>query len=154
MKGVVMATLPWTKTDTHTNHIDADADGDGEVIVLGSRLELRRFRDIPGFLRAAMRIRKQVHTSPGAYGVSLIAQPARKTFWTLSAWADETTLQQFVRTAPHVGVMSRYHDRLDHATFTTWTHPAGALPAARSNAKALWNDARTRLAAAEAEERA
>ena len=134
-----MATLPWTTTATMP---------DADVLVLGSRLELRRARDIPGFLRAAMRIRTQVLASDGAYGVSLIAQPLRRTFWTLSAWRDDAALHGFVRTAPHVDVMRKYHDRMKDAAFTTWTEPASDLPHARSNSRNLWQRARGRLAAA------
>jgi len=135
-----MATLPWTPARSH---------GDGaDAIVIGSRLELRHYRDIPRFMRAAMQVRKQVHQSSGAVGVSLIAQPARKTFWTLSAWADQASLDAFVVSRPHLDVMSRFHDRLSNPQFTTWTLPRTDMPKPGSTAKNLWRDARTRLAAA------
>ena len=77
-----MATLPWT-TNTAT-------DTPAESVVLGSRLQLRSLGDTVRFLRVALQIRKQVLASHGAIGVSLIAQPADKTYWTLSAWTDRT----------------------------------------------------------------
>jgi Domain of unknown function (DUF3291) len=132
-----MPTLPWT--------VAAPADPAAEAVVLGSRLELKAYRDIPAFFRAAMQIRKQVHDSSGAFGVSLIAQPLRKTFWTLSAWSDQEALDTFVRTAPHVHVMRRFHEKLTNPRFTTWTVPAAGLPAPRSNAETLWTAARQRL---------
>lgn len=134
-----MATLPWT-TNTAP---DPSADS----VVLGSRLELRSLGDTVRFLRAALQVRKQVLASPGAIGVSLIAQPAHKTYWTLSAWTDQDALDTFVRTMPHLDVMRRFHDRLAHATFTTWSVPVDELPKARSGAKELWRSARERLAA-------
>ena len=82
-------------------------------MVLGSRLELRSLRHVPGFLGAAMKLRKQVRAMPGALGVSLIAQPAHKTFWTLSAWVDQASLDAFVATPAHVAVMQRYHERMN-----------------------------------------
>jgi hypothetical protein len=133
-----MPTLPWTVARP-------PAEGT-EAVVLASRLALASYRDIPGFLRAAMRIRAQVRETPGAYGVSLIAQPARKTFWTLSAWSDQTTLDAFVRTAPHVDVMAKYHGRLVRPLFTTWTVPVAELPSPRSGAGALWAAGKERLA--------
>ena len=136
-----MATLPWSIAKTN------DAAPAREVTVLGSRLELRRHRDVPGFLRAAMRVRAQVRRSPGALGVSLVAHPRRREFWTLSAWTGDDAIGAFVRTEPHAGVMRRYHDRLAGATFTTFTVPATSLPAVNGNAKDLWRDARERLAA-------
>jgi hypothetical protein len=80
--------------------------------------------------------------------VSLIAQPSRKTFWTLSAWTDEAALEAFVATPAHLAVMRRFHDRLDHPSFATWTVPTAELPKPRSNASAMWDDARQRLVAA------
>ncbi|HVJ98192.1 MAG TPA: DUF3291 domain-containing protein, partial [Acidimicrobiia bacterium] len=115
-----MPTLPWTP--------GPNTEPTARVIVLGSQLHLRSYRDVPGFVAAAMKIRKQVRGSDGAVGVSLIAQPARKTFWTLSAWTDEAALEAFVRTAPHVGIMGKYHDRLRGTAFTQWTIEPGALP--------------------------
>ena len=133
-----MATLPWTTTDT---------EADGDAVVLGSRLELRSLRHVPGFLGAAMKLRKQVRAMPGALGVSLIAQPAHKTFWTLSAWVDQPSLDAFVATPAHVAVMQRYHERMNGSAFTTWTVKTGDLPEPRSSAKQLWSEAKQRLAA-------
>ena len=134
-----MATLPWTPAQSPA--------GDPDVVVLGSRLELRRYRGIPGFLSAAMAVRKQVHSSDGALGVSLIAQPTRKTFWTLSAWTDQASLDAFVGSRPHLDVMGRFRDRLTSTGFTTWAVASPELPKRGSNAKNLWRDAKTRLAA-------
>jgi hypothetical protein len=133
-----MPTMPWTTA--------GQPEPDAPVVVLRTRLELRSYRYIPGLLRAAMRVRRQVLASEGAYGVSLLAQPLRKTFWTLSAWSDQVALDQFVRTPPHTGVMARYRGRLRQASFSTWERRAGDLPRANSNAKELWGEARTRLA--------
>jgi quinol monooxygenase YgiN len=135
-----VATLPWTITEPTEPGSDA--------VVLGSRLELRSFRHIPAFMSSALKLRKQVLDMPGALGVSLIAQPSRKTFWTLSAWTDEAALEAFVATPAHLAVMRRFHDRLDHPSFATWTVPTAELPKPRSNASAMWDDARQRLVAA------
>ncbi|MET0641036.1 MAG: DUF3291 domain-containing protein, partial [Jiangellaceae bacterium] len=112
-----------------------------------SRLQLRSARHIPGFFRSALKIRRQVRRSPGAIGVSLLAQPLRKTFWTLSAWIDQAALDMFVRTEPHAGIMARYHDRLVGPEFTTWTMSDPTMPKAWSNAKERWADGKGRLAA-------
>jgi hypothetical protein len=134
-----MATLPWTTTET-------TAEAEHDAVVLGSRLELRSLRHVPGFLGAAMKLRKQVLAMPGALGVSLIAQPAHKTFWTLSAWVDQASLDAFVATPAHVAVMRRYHERMNGSAFTTFPVGVGELPEPRSNAKQLWTDAKQRLA--------
>ena len=138
-----MATLPWTTGDHHQPGTDA--------VVLGSRLELRAYRHVPGFLIWAMKVRAQVRSTAGALGVSLVAEPARKTFWTLSAWTDEQVLNAFVHAEPHAGVMQRFGPRLARAGFTTWSCPAQELPSQRSNADALWREAKRRLVPASGE---
>lgn len=134
-----MPTLPWTPAEQPAPGTHA--------VVLGSKLELRSYRHIPAFVQAALEVRRQVRRSAGAFGVSLIAQPLRKTFWTLSAWADHDALDAFVRTAPHSEVMQRFHDRLAEASFTTWNRSTATLPKPNSNAKELWHEAKDRLAA-------
>ena len=133
-----MATLPWTPAGSPL------ASG-AEVVVLASRLELRRLRTVPGFLVAAMRIRRQVRRTAGALGVSLVAQPAARTFWTLSAWTDREAIDAFVGTPPHRDIMGRFHDALRDAQFATWTFDAATLPPKHSSAADLWRDAKTRL---------
>ena len=137
-----MPTLPWA-TGT------AAAQPTGPVVVLGSRLELRSFWPILGFLRSAYVVRKQVRASPGALGVSLVAQPVQKTFWTLSAWVDQAALDAFVGKPPHRDVMAHHRPDLAAAEFATFTIKPGELPARNSNAHALWELARRRLADAD-----
>ena len=75
-----MPTLPWTAPKQAPPPA-------GPVTVMASRLELRRLRDVPAFFAAALRIRRQMLGSPGLAGLSLIAEPIRKTFWTASSFA-------------------------------------------------------------------
>ena len=138
-----MARLGWIRVK--------DVPTGRDSVVLGSRLELRRFRHLTGFLVAAVRIRRQVRRSPGALGVSLIAHPTRRTFWTLSAWEDQESLDDFVRTAPHSQVMERFHARLAQASFTTWNVPTKQLPEPRSAGEELWREVERRLAATRAD---
>ncbi len=142
-----MPTLPWTPAGRAAALESRPDAATACPLVLGSRLELGSYRDVPGFLRAALRIRKQVRRAPGALGVSLIAQPARKTFWTLSAWTDQRALDAFVRTPPHLDVMRQFRGRLVDPRFTTWSVAAADLPKPHSTAPSLWHDARDRLAA-------
>jgi hypothetical protein len=126
-----MPTLTWTvpKSAPPT---------DGPVTVMASRLELSRLRDVPSFLTAALRIRRQMLSSPGALGLSLIARPLHRTFWTLSAWQDQKALGTAVGREPHRQLMNRFRPRMAGSSFVTWTAPATALPIA-------WDDALHRL---------
>jgi hypothetical protein len=126
-----MPTLPWTAPNSAK-------PPDGPVTVMASRLELRRLRDVPSFLTGAMRIRRQMLGSPGALGVSLIARPLRRTFWTLSAWQDQAALGTAVGHEPHRQIMNHFRPRMAGSSFVTWAAPATALPIA-------WDEALRRL---------
>jgi len=134
-----MPTLPWTPS----GELGVTP---ARVTVMGSRLELKSYFAIPGFFRAAFKVRRQVREAPGAIGVALIAQPSRKTFWTLSAWTDQSALHRFVATSPHREVMAKYGPRLVGSGFQTFEIDASEIPAKNSNARDLWAEAKRRLA--------
>ena len=127
-----MPTLPWTASNS------MPPPREGTVTVMASRLELRRLRDVPSFLTGALRIRRQMLGSPGAVGVSLIARPLRRTFWTLSAWQDGAALGAVVGRQPHRKIMNHFRPRMAGSSFVTWTAPATALPV-------TWDEAMRRL---------
>jgi hypothetical protein len=112
--------------------------GEGPVTIMASRLELRRLREVPSFLAAAMRVRRQMLTSPGSMGVSLVAKPLQRTFWTLSAWQGEADLRRTVGMEPHVGVMKHFRPCMARSAFVTWRAEASDLPVP-------WNEALRRL---------
>lgn len=103
---------------------------------MASRLGLRRLSDVPSFLVSALRIRRQMLTSPGALGVSLVARPLQRTFWTLSAWQDQAALSATVGRQPHREIMTRFRPRMAGSSFVTWTAPV--LPIS-------WDEALRRL---------
>lgn len=107
-----MLTVPWASPKSQP-HIP--------TLTQISRLELARARDVPGFLIAALRIRRAALRTPGAGGISLRAQPLRRTFWTLSTWNDETAIVEFMRSEVHGAVMVKYRDRMAGSHFHTWT---------------------------------
>jgi hypothetical protein len=126
-----MPTLSWTTPKPAPSP-------EGPVTVMASRLELRRLRDVPGFLTGALRIRRQMLGSPGALGLSLIAKPLRRTFWTLSAWQDPEALHAVVGREPHRAIMKHFQPRMAGSSFVTWTAPAASLPIS-------WEDALSHL---------
>ncbi|TQK42724.1 uncharacterized protein DUF3291 [Streptomyces sp. SLBN-118] len=131
-----MPTTPWTATATACGAAGPLPD---EVLVIGSRLVLRRAREILRFFVAARRIRRQVLAARGCLGMSMRAQPFAKTFWTLSAWRDQDALDAFVEAQPHEGAMRDFHPRLRDPVIIGWTVPRSALPVD-------WSDAVHRIA--------
>jgi hypothetical protein len=69
-------------------------------------------------------------------GVSLRAQPLRRSYWTLSAWTDQAALRAFARTEPHRTIMRRVGPWAKTATFRFWTVPGGELAPAELRAQA------------------
>jgi hypothetical protein len=123
-----MPTLPWIPVGSAT----------APAVVMASRFRLRRLRDVPRFFLDAMRIHKQVRAADGALGVSLVAHPLQREFFTLSAWRDRAAVDALVRAEPHRSVMGRYHPLMVDAAFRFWEAPPDALPPS-------WDDARQRL---------
>ncbi|MEH0448539.1 MULTISPECIES: DUF3291 domain-containing protein [unclassified Streptomyces] len=126
-----MPTLPWTTVSTPAP--------DAEAFVMASRFEVRSFKDVPRFFLKSLAAWKQVSGAPGAYGASLIAQPLKRTFWTLSAWEDKDALYTYARTEPHKSIMTGLRSTTKDSVFTFWQVPAADLPVD-------WTDARRRLA--------
>lgn len=126
-----MPTLPWTAPKRSRPPA-------GELTVMASRFQLRQRRDVAPFLLAAVRIRRQMLRSPGVVGVSLIAKPLAKTFYTLSAWEDRDSLNSAVAQQPHLRVMERFRSRTEGSLFVFWSVPA-------SQSRPDWDDAHRRL---------
>jgi heme-degrading monooxygenase HmoA len=129
-----MPTLPWTAVN--------EPAPDATAFVMASRLEVRSLKDVPRFFLRSLAAWKQVRSAPGAYGASLIAEPLKRTFWTLSAWEDRQALYTYARTEPHKSVMTGLRSTMNRSVFTFWETPTASLPID-------WSDARDRLAAQE-----
>jgi hypothetical protein len=127
-----MPALPWTNGPYRP-------DDDTTLHVLTSMLPLRRFGDIPRFLRWTGKIRKQLVTAEGCAGYSLDARLLRKTFCTLSAWSDADAMNRFVRSGQHAAMLADMAGRLGESTFVESGVPSSALPLD-------WPAARQRLA--------
>ena len=68
-------------------------------------------------------------------GASLIAQPLRRVFSTLSAWQDRDALYTFARAQPHRGIMASLRPVMRSSTLTFWNVPAEELPLTWDDAK-------------------
>ena len=115
---------------------DRDRTG-AATTVQASVLRLRRFRDVPAFMSAALRLQSAFADSPGAIEMSLRAAPLRRTFWTLSHWRSDADLRGFVAHPAHLDVMRRFRPAMRSSNFITW-HTTDDLPP-------TWNDAALRL---------
>ena len=125
-----MPPLPWrTKTQT---------DPDRSYLVMASRLPLRSRRTVPRFLRLTLSVVRQLERTDGLVGYTLLAQPMKKTFWTLSAWTDQQHLDAFAGSMPHLAIIRKLRPRMGPTRFTFWTVQGSALPI-------TWDEATDRL---------
>ena len=121
----VIPDLPWT----------ADRIGEAPGVVVVTRLHLRRWRDVPAFLRDSLAIRRQTTRSPGARSLMLRARPLARTFTTVSWWDDEAAVRAFVRAEPHRGAMRRWHAQMEDFSNRWLPGTAGVVPTVASTAR-------------------
>jgi hypothetical protein len=121
-----MPPIPWRTVATPQPEQD--------YLVMASRLPLRSYRTIPWFLGLTLSVVRQLERTEGLAGYSLLAQPLKRTFWTLSAWTGPAALDAFVTTMPHLSVMTRLRPHMGRTRFTSWTVPGSALPIAWQSA--------------------
>ena len=125
-----MPPLPWrTKTQ---------AEPGRSYLVMASRPPLRSRRTVPRFLRLTLSVVRQLERTEGLVGYTLLAQPMKKTFWTLSAWTDQQQLDAFARAMPHLAIIRKLRPRMGPTRFSFWTVQGSALPVA-------WGEAIDRL---------
>ncbi|GAB2842184.1 hypothetical protein GCM10022221_46700 [Actinocorallia aurea] len=124
-----MPTLPWTSLEPPAAP---------SVLVMASRLEVRSFRNVPGFLLSSLALWRQARRAPGAHGVALKADLLRRTFWTLSAWKDEAAVRAYASAEPHRSAMRAKRSVMRESTFVFWTAPTDDLPVG-------WDEARRRV---------
>ncbi|MFE7326801.1 DUF3291 domain-containing protein [Streptomyces sp. NPDC057565] len=122
-----MPTLPWVTPHPAPHH--------GQVVVMASRFEVRSLKDVPRFFLKSLSAWRQVRSAPGAFGASLIAQPTKRTFFTLSAWESRDALYAYARTEPHRGIMTGLRPTMRSSTFTFWEAPVEHLPVSWAEAK-------------------
>ncbi|MGH3191503.1 MAG: hypothetical protein ACRDPY_30005 [Streptosporangiaceae bacterium] len=111
-----MPDLPWTAR----TEMEAGTD----YLVMASHLPLKRMTATVRFFRAVFAVRKQLATADGLVGYTLRARPLARDYWTLSVWKDDTALRQFMRTSPHVQVMTSLRPVMGPTKFVTWTASA------------------------------
>src|SRR6516164_987571 len=137
--GLAMPDIPWTAA--------GDMEPGREYVVMASHLPLRRLTSTLRFFRAVAAIRKQLRSAEGLVGYTLRARPLARKYWTLSVWDDRATLAQFMRTPPHVGIMSSLKPLMAPTRFVQWQITA-------AEGRPSWSDALERLAAYRSDEEA
>jgi len=115
-----MPALPWAQRRS--------VEPGRTYVAMASRLPLKRRRSIPGFLRDALAIRRQLAGADGMVGYALDAELARKTFWTFSVREDQASLDAFASSDPHRAIIRRLRPLMGPTRFEFFPIPGSDLP--------------------------
>ena len=105
-------------------------------VVSITRLRVRSWRYLPGFLLQSVRAARQAKGTPGNLSVSLL-RDAEFAFWTRTVWSDETAMRGFMLSGTHRRVMPRLLQWCDEAALVHWTQESLEPPS--------WAEAHRRL---------
>ena len=101
-----------------------------------TRLRVRRFVYLRGFILFVLRSARQAKRAAGNLRVSLLRE-ANRTFWTRTAWRDESSMKAFMLAMPHRKAMEKLAEWCDEAGVVHWTEESAGLPD--------WHEAHHRL---------
>ncbi len=122
-----MPALPWVSRQTVVPELT--------YVVMSSKLPLRQYRSIPGFLRGTTAIRRQLRSTPGLVGYGLDADLVHRTFWTFSVWLDQASLDAFAAGQPHRGIINRLRPLMGPTRFSTSAMSGSDIPPAGRSAR-------------------
>ena len=128
-----MPDLPWTSR--------SQMEPGPEYVVMASHLPLRKVSSTVRFFRAVSAVRSQLEHTDGLIGYTLRAKPLARDYWTLSVWKDRAALQEFMRTSPHVEIMTSLKPFMEPTKFVYWSIMA-------ADGRPSFTDAMEHLAAA------
>jgi hypothetical protein len=96
-------------------------------VVSVTRLRVRAWRYLPGFLWYTWQVQRQLKRSPGFVAGAVSMAPGRA-FWTTTAWTDEGSMKAFRDSGWHKPAMRKLLDWCDEASLARWTQPTDDLP--------------------------
>lgn len=127
-----MQALPWKAT--------GPVDATQNYLVLATSFAVTSRIRLPAIISATQDLWCSLAATNGLVGYSLQADPLRGTLATLSAWIDQTAVEDFVSGAAHQRVVSATSPWLRGSVIKGWRTIGSELPP-------RWETARERLAA-------
>jgi hypothetical protein len=108
------------------------------TFISATRLRIRSIRFLPAFFYYALVSTFQAKRAPGNLGMIALTDRNR-TFWTASAWKDESAMRAFMMAPPHRKAMPKMVHWCCEASVVHWTQESPALPD--------WQEAHRRMVA-------
>ncbi len=96
-------------------------------LISATRLRVRSFLYLPGFLWDTFQSVRQVQRSPGFLGGRLLVNPGY-VFWTLTAWQDEAAMNAYRTDGAHRRAMPKLLDWCNEAAVVHWTQDSREIP--------------------------
>jgi len=84
-----------------------------------TRLRVRVWRYLPGFVIQSLRAARQAKFADGSLAVSVL-RDADRAFWTRTVWRDEAAMRSFMRSGVHRRIMARLPEWCDEAALAHW----------------------------------
>jgi hypothetical protein len=92
-----------------------------------TRLRIRSWRFMPGFLLQTQRAIGQARDAGGFLGGSLL-RDRNLTFWTMTLWQEQAAMRAYIASGPHLTAMPKLLNWCDEASIVHWTQDDGAAP--------------------------
>ncbi len=113
-------------------------DPDAEYLVLASSIPPKSIRSTWKLFRGSRAVRRQLLNTDGVLGFSMLAEPFRKHYATLSVWRDEAALNDFAQAHPHDRLVVALAPEMGETKFVRWT-------ASGADGRPSWKEALERL---------
>ena len=92
-----------------------------------TRIRVRSRRYLPGFFWHSLWSVLQAKRAPGNLRLATLTD-ANRAFWTLTSWADESSMRAFMRSGAHKRAMPKLFEWCDEASLGHWTQDTAELP--------------------------
>jgi hypothetical protein len=101
-----------------------------------TRLRLRSWSYLPGFMTAAFQSISQARRAKGNLAVDTLRE-AGNVFWTRSLWTDEAAMRSFMESGAHRAAMPKLLEWCDEASVVHWMQDFAEPP--------TWEEAHRRM---------
>ena len=96
-------------------------------VIVVTRLRLKDPGLLDEFFTDAVAAIEQAVKSEGNLGADALAD-ADDAWWSVSAWREREPMRAFVRSEPHLNIITRLDHYCDEATFVDWEQDTPRLP--------------------------
>ena len=94
---------------------------DVAYVVLASSIPPKSMRSTWKLFRGSRAVRRQLLDTDGVMGFSMLAEPFRRHYATLSVWRDEAALERFSAAHPHDQLMVALSPEMGATKFVRWS---------------------------------